>query len=135
MTLHGLASSVGNYSKHIILALFYIIWEYVIRKSEKLAALSLLNLVLPRKKGETIMEHDQNIGTVGKLQLSFSGGKAQLTANATLPGGLTVAITVADDASALIDQLEAIVAKALPATAPVDPAIFGVIKAAVLAIQ
>lgn len=81
------------------------------------------------------MEKDVAVGNVGKLALSFSAGKAVVAFNAVLPGGVVVAMSVSDDAGALIDQLEAEVAKVAPVTAPFDPAIFGVIKSAVVAIQ
>lgn len=81
------------------------------------------------------MEKDIALGSVGKLALSFSGGKALVAASATLPGGVALAFSASDDAGALIDQLEAIVAKAIPATAAIDPAIFAVIKSAVLSIS
>ena len=81
------------------------------------------------------MEKEIEIGKIGKLDLVFSGGKATISANVAVPGGLTAAISVSDDAGALIDLLESIVAKAVPATAPFDPAIFAVIKSAVIAIQ
>lgn len=81
------------------------------------------------------MEKDVALGTVGKLALSFSGGKAIVAATAVLPAGLNLNFSASDDAGALIDQLEAIVAKAIPATAAIDPAIFAVIKSAVVSIQ
>lgn len=80
------------------------------------------------------MEKDIAVGSEGKLALSFSGGKALVAFSAALPGGAAVSVNASDDAGALIDQLEAIVAKALPATAAIDPAIFAVIKSAVVAI-
>lgn len=80
-------------------------------------------------------EKDVQLGSLGKLVLSFSGGKASLSANVGLDSGVVaVGINVVGDAGLLIDQLEAIVAKAVPATAAIDPAIFAVIKQAVLSI-
>lgn len=82
------------------------------------------------------MEKDVALGSVGTLKLSFSGGKAVVEADASVDAGaLTVGAKVVGDAGLLIDQLEAIVAKAIPASAPIDPAIFAVIKSAVMAIQ
>jgi len=75
------------------------------------------------------------LGKVGSLQLSFSGGKAVVALSLALPGGVAVDLQASDDAGALIDQLAAIVEKALPSTAAIDMAVFGVIKAAVQAIQ
>lgn len=87
-----------------------------------------------KHKGER-MEKDVALGSVGKLALSFTGGQAVVGANVALPGGVAISFSACDDAGALIDQLEGIVAKALPATAAIDPAIFAVIKSAVLAIK
>lgn len=84
-------------------------------------------------KAKQMSEKDIALGSIGKLALSFSGGKAIVSAQAAVDGGvLTVEASVTGDAGALIDQLEALVAKAIPATAALDPAIFGVIKQAVL---
>ena len=87
-------------------------------------------------KGEKKMEKDIALGTAGKLELIISGGKATISAQAAADGGaLSVSASVVGDAGMLIDQLEAIVAKAVPATAPIDAAIFAAIKSAVMAIQ
>lgn len=82
------------------------------------------------------METDIKLGDAGKLVLSFSGGKAIISGQAAVDdGALSIGLSVTADAGMFIDQLEAIVAKALPLTASIDPIIFGAIKAAVLAIQ
>ena len=81
------------------------------------------------------MESDLKLGSLGDVVLSFSAGKASLTAKAAVDGSaVSVQASVVCDAGFLIDQLEAIVAKAVPASAPFDPAIFAVIKSAVVAI-
>lgn len=82
------------------------------------------------------MEKDVKIGSVGDLKLNFSGGKAIISASASMDGGaVMVGANVTVDAAMLIDQLEKIVEKAVPASAPIDPAIFAVIKSAVLSLE
>lgn len=79
---------------------------------------------------------DVKLGSVGDLVLAFSAGKASLSVSLAVPqAALTGSVSLSMDAGALVDALEAAVAKAVPATAAFDPAIFGVLKAAVLAIQ
>jgi hypothetical protein len=86
-------------------------------------------------KGKSKMEKDIALGSAGKVSLSFSGGKAVVSAAASEDGGAVVInASVVADAGLFVDQLEAIVAKALPATAAIDPAIFAVIKSAVMSI-
>lgn len=80
------------------------------------------------------MEKDIALGTVGKLDLSFSGGKAVVGVTGALPGGLGVNIQITDDAGALIDQLEALVQKALPAGQAIEASVFAVIKSVVIGI-
>ena len=81
------------------------------------------------------MQDDIKLGSLGDLVLSFSGGKASLTAKASVDGSaVAIEASVVCDAGVLIDQLEAIVAKALPSTAAFDPAVFAVIKSAVVGI-
>jgi hypothetical protein len=82
------------------------------------------------------MQEDIKLGSFGDLVIGFSGGKVSLTATANVDGkAIAIGATVTADAGVFIDQLEAIVAKAIPASAPFDPAIFAVIKTAVLSIQ
>ncbi len=80
------------------------------------------------------MEKDVALGSVGTLALAFAAGKATLSVQIAVPGGLTATVQVVEDAGALIDLLSAALAKAVPATAAIDPAVFGVVKAAVQAI-
>lgn len=81
-------------------------------------------------------EKDIALGSMGKLALAFAGGKATITASLSVDAGAFSAdVALVGDAGALIDQLEALVAKAIPATAAIDPAVFAVIKSAVMAIQ
>lgn len=81
------------------------------------------------------MEEKIPLGSLGSLSLSFSGGKAVVSASAAVDGGaVSVGASVSCDAGALIDQLEQIVAKAIPSTAAIDPTIFAVIKSAVMSI-
>lgn len=76
------------------------------------------------------------VGSLGSVSLSFSGGKAVVSAQGGVDqGAVTISASIVADAGIFIDQLEAIVAKALPATAAIDPAIFAVIKQALLAVQ
>lgn len=81
------------------------------------------------------LEKDVKLGSVGDLQLGFSAGKATLTVSAAVLGGAGSAnLGVTLDAGALIDLLKAAVEKAAPASAPVDEAVFAVLKAAVASV-
>lgn len=109
----------------------YSMWEHFLGKVGIGSTWSLIGLIL---KGRTIkMEKDIALGSLGALDLSFSGGKAIVGVKASVDGGaLTVNLAVTADAGLFIDQLQAIVEKAVPVSAPFDPAIFAVIKSAVL---
>lgn len=74
------------------------------------------------------MEKDIALGSLGKLEISFVEGKAQLKAAVALPGGLTLDLVLADDAGALVDLLEAAVIKAIPASQPIDQVLFPALK-------
>ena len=81
------------------------------------------------------LEKDVKLGSVGDLKLDFAAGKATLTVSAAvLSGAGSANLGVTLDAAALVDLLKAAVEKAAPASAPVDEAVFAVIKAAVVSI-
>lgn len=132
-----------HYLPHLLgLVLVKSLSDHVIKKTESIAANSTAELIswgfkrlIHSRRKVDVVEKDVDVGSVGKLSLSFSGGKASLVGSAALPGGLSIGVTVTDDAGALIDQLEQIVAKAVPSTAAIDPAIFAVIKQAVCSLQ
>lgn len=132
----ALLSSISEYGHYLLLSLIFS-WEHWLGKKAAGSTIGLLFWAAkqPFKRGK-FMEDDIKLGTVGALSLSFSGGKAVVSAQAAIDGSaVMVAASVTADAGAFIDQLEAIVAKALPSTAAIDPAIFAVIKDAVLAIK
>lgn len=82
------------------------------------------------------MEKEIGIGSVGKLDLSFAGGKAIAKVGIIIPGGLSVDVAIQEDASALVDLLFAAIEKnAAPGTVAIEEAVKAIIKQAVLAIQ
>jgi hypothetical protein len=129
-----------HYLPHVLgLVLLKSLGDYLLKKTESIAANSvrellakLLGLLLTKK--ESIMEKDVALGSVGKLALTFSGGKAQVAVEVELPGGVSISVKVADDAGALIDQIKAAVEKAAPSSTPIDEAVFGLLKSAVVSI-
>lgn len=78
------------------------------------------------------MEKDIALGSFGKLELLFAGGKASLSVQGQ--GGLAISIT--DDASVLVDLIFSAIEKASPAGAvPIEESVKALVKAAVIAIQ
>ncbi|MES2355621.1 MAG: hypothetical protein V4568_14725 [Pseudomonadota bacterium] len=82
------------------------------------------------------MEKDVELGSVGKLALSFSGGKALLSVTAGYsPAGASVSAQVSEDASVLIDLLFSAIEKASPAGAvPIEETVKALVKASVAAV-
>lgn len=122
----------------LVLLAIHQIWFRFLRKTET-TAVSFSTKIVGRVMGrlfkkESIMEKDVALGTVGKLALSFSGGKAIVGASAQLPAGLNLSFSASDDAGALIDQLEALVQKELPAGQAIEASVFAIIKSVVIGI-
>lgn len=82
------------------------------------------------------MEKDVQLGQVGKLALSFSGGKALLSLSGGYdPAGFALKVEASEDAAALVDLLFAAIEKASPAgVQPIEESVKGIVKAAVQAI-
>ena len=76
------------------------------------------------------MEKDVELGSVAKLALSFSAGKAQ--ASVVWPTG---SVALEEDALGFVDLLKEALEKAIPASTPIDEAIFPALKALVASIK
>jgi len=82
-----------------------------------------------------VLQDNVNLGQVGSLNLSFSGGKANAVVNVGVPvAGLAVGLNLQIDAVSLIDELKSAIEKAAPSSLVIDEAIFAVLKSAVVAI-
>lgn len=81
-------------------------------------------------------EKDIQVGSVGKLSLSFSGGKALVGFTGKIPGGVDLSFSASDDAGVLIDQIAAAVEKASPpGVVLIESTVFALMKSTVLAIK
>ena len=83
------------------------------------------------------MEKDVALGSVGKLALTFEGGKAMLSLTAGYdPAGASASLVISEDALVLVDLLFAAIEKASPAAAvPIEEGVKSIIKAAVQVIK
>lgn len=80
----------------------------------------------------TPLDKDIKLGSFGDLDLSFSGGKAQLSLKADVPGAaVTAGIMIVMDATILIDKLKAAIEAKYPASSPIDEAVFALLKSAI----
>lgn len=101
----------------------YQVWEYWIKRTEKIAANSTAELIswgLKRlfKKGDQKME--QKLGSFGDVQESYAKGVASLSATAALPAtefGLQVSVKLEGsiDAKVLVAYLAAKIGGPVPA--------------------
>lgn len=82
------------------------------------------------------MEKDIKLGEVGKLVLTASKGKVTLSVQGELDAGaLGVGASITADVDHLVDQLQALVEKAIPISQPIDGALFGALKLALHALE
>lgn len=123
--------------KHWLLLFAFSLWEHWLSKTKKIIANSTWELIsyLIFKKRKEKMEKDIKLGDAGDLDISLSGGKATLQVSVAAPGAaLTASASIVVDAGVLVDKLEAAVVKAFPAGAPIESAVFEVLKKALLSV-
>lgn len=104
-------------------------------KADILLMCALGRALKPKGERNKIMDKELVQGAVGNVELKISGGIAVLSAVANLDAnnvGLSASVSL--NAGSLVDQLEALVAAKIPASAALDPAIFAVIKEVVMAL-
>lgn len=132
---------LAAYWKHAVLLLSGAVIRYGLHKAQILAAdfeKQLIAATFRRIfKGRIKVEKETKLGSVGVLDLKFESGKAVLSVTAGYgPAGASAALSVTEDAEALVDLLFGAIEKASPAGAVViEESVKGLIKAAVLAIK
>lgn len=83
------------------------------------------------------MEDKIALGSVGSLDLSFAGGKAQISVTAAYgPAGASASLSITEDATGLVNLIFSAIEKASPAGAvPIEETVKQLILAAVTAIK
>ena len=81
------------------------------------------------------MEQDVKIGTIGDLDVKLEKGLLSVTAKGVFEGAaLHVAAGITMDVGLLIDKLEALVLDKYPTGAPIEAAVFAVLKSGLMSV-
>lgn len=124
---------------HWLLLFLFSVWESWLGKTKRVIAnsswgilSSLLARVIVKNKKDKKMEKDIKVGD-GNLEIKIDAGKASLSFDLKVDGAaMTVGAKVEVGADVLVDRLHAAIKAKYPAGAPIEDAVFSLIKAAVM---
>jgi hypothetical protein len=126
-------AEIINHWRHWLLLLTYSLWEHWLGKTKRIVANSTWELVLWILRRKKMEPKDIKLGDAGDLSIALAQGKATVSISVAAPGAaLSASASLVVDAGALVDKLEAAVEKAYPAGAPIEAAVFAVLKKALV---